>query len=234
MFRHTVRVLLVSFAVPAMATAAAAEDGATARYIMVEGSGEAQAVPDMARLSAGVVTRGHSAREAMAGNAEAMGRVMGALRAAGIADRQVRTDRLSVTPVYDHSRTRAEPRAPIAYQATNTVEVTVNDLGHIGSLIDALVNSGANQLQGVQFGIRDAGPLEDKARLAAVADARRKAALYAEAAGVTLGSVLRIEERGAQLPGPRMMAAARMVQDTAVAPGEQTIGVALAVRFAIQ
>jgi hypothetical protein len=114
------------------------------------------------------------------------------------------------------------------------VEVTVNDLGHIGPLIDALVNSGANQLQGVQFGIRDAGPLEDKARLAAVADARRKAALYAEAAGVTLGAVLRIEERGAQLPGPRMMTAARMVQDTAVAPGEQTINIGLAIRFAIE
>jgi uncharacterized protein YggE len=227
------RALLPILALPSLAAAQTAPSEAPSRYITVEGSGEVAAVPDMATLSAGVVTRAETAREAMARNAEAMGKVMGALKAAGIADRAIRTSRLSVSPVYDRNTRRGDQRVPVAYQAANVVEAEAGDLGHVGALIDALVGAGANQIHGIRFDIRETKPLEDSARVKAVADARAKAALYAQAAGVKLGPVQRIEERGVRAPVGRFLAA-EVARDTAVAPGEQTVTVSLSVRFAIR
>jgi uncharacterized protein YggE len=235
MFRRPAcALLLLPVLALALAAPAVAQDGDRGRVILVEGAGEVVTVPDMAILSAGVTTRANSAREAMAQNAEAMNRVMAALKAAGIADRAVRTSRLSVSPIYDRSRNSVpELRVPIAYQANNTVEVKAGDLDHVGALIDALVASGANQIQGIRFAISDPRPLEDKAREAAVADARAKAMLYAKAAGVKLGAVLSIEERSVRVPTPRLMAM-EVARDTAIAPGEQSVRIGLAVRFAIE
>ena len=235
MFRPHARAL---FLLPVLALALAgevvAQEPGADRFIAVEGAGEVVTVPDMAILSAGVTTRANSAREAMAQNAEAMNRVMTALKAAGIANRAVRTSRLSVSPIYDRSRnSQPELRTPIAYQANNTVEVKANDLDHVGALVDALVAAGANQIQGIRFAISEPRALEDKAREAAIADARAKAMLYAKAAGVKLGEVLAIEERNVRVPTPRMMAM-EVARDTAVAPGEQSVTIGLAVRFAIE
>lgn len=215
-----------------LAVPAAAQMPDTTRYIAVEGVGTVTAVPDMAELSAGVVTRAATAREAMAQNSRAMGKVLAAVRAAGIEDRAVRTSQLSVSPIYDRNGRTDAQRAPAAYQASNVVEVTVPEVGRVGALVDTLVEAGANELRGIRFVIRDLETLQDEARRKAVQDARRKAGLYADAAEVRVGDILRIEEQQVSEPSPRLMAA-RVAQDTTVMPGEQTVRAVLAVRFAI-
>jgi len=227
------RILALAATLVALAAPCFAQDPAPARYIAVEGAGSATAVPDTAELAAGVTSRAQSARAAMALNNAAMEKVLAAVRAAGIAERAVRTSRLTVSPVYDRNGRRNEPRAPVAYQASNEIDVTVTDIGHVGALIDALVAAGANQVRGIRFVVKDVESIADAARRAALADARRRAALYADAAGLGLGAILRIEERQMHVPVARMMASTA-AQDTPVMPGEQTVRAVVVVRFAIE
>lgn len=230
MIWRTAAVLLTLFALAAPASAEVLEE---VRYIAVEGTGEIAAVPDMAELSAGVVARADSARDALAQNGRAMEKVLAAIKAEGIADRAVRTSQFSVVPVYDRNDRRNDAREPVAYQASNVVDVTISDMEQVGALIDTLVSAGANQVRSIRFFIKDAEALQDKARREAVLDARRKAKLYATAADVRLGDVMRIEEQRVHVPVQRMMAA-EVASDAAVMPGEQMVRATLSVRFAIE
>lgn len=217
-------------------TASAQADDDPLRTLSVNGRGQVTAPPDMAVIQAGVQTRAESASEALRANSEAMARVLDELRAHDIAERDIQTVNFRVQPEYRHDRNTGEA-VMIGYQAGNDVRVRVRDLDRLGTLLDALVTAGSNQLQGISFAIDDTVALMDQARDRAVQDARRKAERYAAAAGVQVGRVLSISEAGAEIPRPLMrMAAAEMDMGSSVpiAGGEQELAVSVSVVFELE
>ena len=165
------------------------------RQITVMGSSQVDAVPDRATITAGVETQAPTAAGALEANSKAMAEVFAALEAAKVEKRDMQTSQLNLNPVYEPFREGAEaPPQVVAYQASNMVTVVVRDLASLGELIDALAGAGANRLYGIGFEVSEPRPSVDAARREAVADARAKAELYAEAAGVTLGPVVTIRE----------------------------------------
>lgn len=221
--------LLIALSTPAFAEEAPPPPHARPATITLSGEGSVFAEPDMATLSAGVVTQADTARAALDANNEALGKVLDAFRKAGIADRDLQTNGFSVQPrmVYpDQSKGDAKPPHIAGYEVRNNVSVKVRDLDKLGAVLDAAVTSGGNQIDGLSFGISKEDTLTDEARKKAVADARHKAELYAEAAGVKLGKVRRIVEGPvAQPPRPMMMRAMAAKADSSVpvARGEQEI-----------
>jgi len=221
--------LLIALSTPAFAQESPPPPHARPATITLSGEGSVFAEPDMATLSAGVVTQADTARAALDANNEAVGKVLDAFRKAGIADRDLQTNGFSVQPrmVYpDQSKGDAKPPHIAGYEVRNNVSVKVRDLDKLGAVLDAAVTSGGNQIDGLSFGISKEDTLTDEARKKAVADARHKAELYAEAAGVKLGKVRRIIEGPvAQPPRPMMMRAMAAKEDSSVpvARGEQEI-----------
>jgi uncharacterized protein YggE len=208
---------------PALTKAAWAEDAAAARRTMtLSGIGEISARPDIAYLDSGVVTEGATAAEALAANTKAMTDIFAGLEAMKIAKDDIRTSQFSVNPVYDQPPVRPDgtQQAPKirGYQVTNQVTVTVRQLDALGSILDKLVQVGSNRLDSIRFEIENPEPLLDKAREAAVADALRKAKLYARAAGVALGPILTISENGGNYPQPMYMKATMAMRDSAPVP----------------
>ena len=113
--------------------------------------------------------------------------------------------------------------------------VRVRNLGSLGEVLDAVVKDGANRLGGVRFDVLNPEPLLNAARRAAVADARAKAALFADAAGVSLGDLIRLEEQGTGLR-PQPMMEMRMMADSSgipVAGGEVSLQASLTLVYAI-
>ncbi len=217
----------------ALAAPALAQDAP--RQITVMGSSQADAVPDRATITAGVETQAPTAAGALAANSETMAAVFAALEAAAVEKRDMQTSQLNLSPVYEPFREGAEaPPQVVAYQASNMVTVRVRDLANLGKLIDALAGAGANRLYGIGFDVSEPGPSLDAARRKAVADARAKAELYAEAAGVTLGPVVTIRENvGLGAPEP-LRARAAMAEAVPVAAGSVTLTADVEVVFAIE
>lgn len=207
-----------------------------ARTIVVTGAGEATKAPDMAFLTLGVEADGATASEALRKNSAQMEATIKTLRDAGVDKKDIQTSSLSVGARYDYSREGQAPRL-IGYQATNTVSVKLRNLDKAGGVIDKAVASGSNRLDSISFGFADPKPLLNDARRAAVADARERAGLYAEAAGVALGEVLQISDSFTHSPGPiPVMARADFAKAEAVpvAAGEQTIGASVTIIYAIK
>jgi uncharacterized protein YggE len=201
--------------------------------ITVSGEATISVPPDLAQVAAGVTSDGKTAREASEANNVTMGKVLLALKAAGIDAKDIQTSRLSLLP--QSAVNRSTPNAIVGYRASNQVIVQLHDVTRVASTIDLLVGAGANDIGGINFMVSQASKLLDDAREQAVADARRKADIYAKAAGVTLGAPLSISEQGS--PGPmfrgKMMAAAPMAT-TPVAQGEETLSVTVSVSWAIK
>src|SRR5262245_50532171 len=189
----------------ALATTVSAAADQPSPSVTVTGSATASARPDTAEVTAGVVTQGATAAQALAQNNAVMEQVLKALAGLGVADRDIQTVTLSVMPQ------RAEPQAGrprltpiVGYEVTNEVHVRARNLTNLGRLLDAMVGQGANALGGIAFSIADPAPLLEQARARAVADARQKAQTYATAAGAKLGRVVSIRD---QTPvGPVMRA----------------------------
>ena len=203
--------------------------------ITVTGAGEVSAAPDMAHVSAGVVTESAHAADAVKATSAAMQKVIAALDAAGIEKKYVQTNRFDVSPVYAEGPARGSKPSIVGYRATNQVQVEVHGVDKVGTVLDALVGAGANELGGISFDIAEPAPLLDDARRKAIADARRKAELYAREAGVALGRVLDIDETGGG-GGPVPVAYGRMMADAVaapVAPGQLDLSASVTVRFAI-
>ena len=208
---------------------AATSDGT---LLSVSASGEANRVPDVATLSAGVVTQAADANEALRANAAQMNRLMEAVRQAGIAERDIRTSDLGVSPQY--RRADGEAREISGYEARNTVNLTLRDIGNLGSVIDALVAAGANQVHGPNFQIGEPDEAYDEARRAALEAARARAGLYADALGLRVRRIVSISEGGGGFHPMPMMAMARAAdsaESTPVSPGESTVSVNLDVVF---
>jgi len=225
---------LAAFAVPWLLVSAPAGAEAPPPSLTVAGSGSVQAAPDTGRLSAGVVTEARGAADAIQANSAAMQKVLDALDKAGVPRKQVQTTGFSLSPLYAERTKRVEVPEIIGYRAENSVLVSVSPVEKVGSVLDRLVAAGANQLGSVSFAVGEPTPLLDEARHKAIADARRKAEIYAAAAGAKLGRVLRIEESG-PTPVP-MVAMARMEAAAAVpiAPGQLELGVTVSVTWALE
>ena len=218
--------------------APAAADEDTPRRLVVNGTGEASARPDLAVISAGVVVQAETASAALADNTRAMNAVLEQLRGSGLPAEDVQTSQFSVTPLFDDRR--PDPQTPVpprivGYQVSNQVTARVRDLDRLGAILDALVTAGANSITGPWFEIADPEQLQGQARDAAVADAIARAGRYAAAAGVRLGEIISIEETGAFVPPPRpMMRAEAMAADVPIAPGETEVSASVTMTFAIE
>ena len=220
--------MAVSIAAPALAS-----DDLTPS-ITVTGTGQVSAAPDTAEIGVGVVTEAPRAADAVKSNSAAMQKVFAALDAAGIERKHVQTSRFDVSPVYaDGDPRRSHAPTITGYRATNQVQVEVPGVDKVGAVIDALVGAGANDLGRISFGLAEPAPLLDAARSKAIADARRKAELYARDAGVALGRVLRIDEGGQGGP-PMPIAYARMeAAASPIAAGQLDLSASVTVTLAI-
>jgi uncharacterized protein YggE len=206
---------------PAFAQAPAGGDAVfRATTLNLSAYGETRVRPDQATITLGVVTQGSSAAEAMRLNRERMTGTVAALKAQGLAERDIQTSSLDLQAQYAYEQGQA-PRLT-GYQASNQVSVTVRDLARLGAVVDAVVQAGANQVAGISFSLADPTAAEDAARRAAVKALAAKAALYAQATGYRIGRLVNLSENGGYTaPPPRPLAMARMAAEaTPVQPGE--------------
>ncbi|MGH6957260.1 MAG: SIMPL domain-containing protein [Caulobacteraceae bacterium] len=200
----------------------------------VSARGEAHVPPDMATIDLGVSAEAPDAASAMRQNAEAMAKVVAALRAGGIDARDIRTSSIGLTPQYAYAQ--GQPRRLTGYEADNRVAVKVNDLGRLGADIDAAVGAGATNVGEVSFGLKNPVSAENYARLAAVKALEDKASILAEASGYHIRRLVNLTETGAapSPPPPRpmmAMAMARAAPATPVEAGEMVVGVEVTGEF---
>ena len=218
----------------ALASAGAALADKVQRQITVTGEGRVETVPDMATITLGVTNQAAEAGDAMAATSDAVARILDRLETAGIAPRDMQTRRLTLNPIWaDRGRPGRERPGIAGFVASNTVFVRVRDLTELGAILDAVIADGANDFNGLEFGVQEPRPLADEARRRAVEDAMAKAQLLAGAAGVSLGPVLSMSEPGGR-PGPMRMEmdAVRSVS-VPVAAGEVSISAVVSMVFAI-
>ena len=213
--------LALLFLLPLLVAPAMAEPGG--RLITMTGEASASATPDLAILSAGMMTQARTAKEALESNNRIMTKALAALKEAGLAEKDITTSRLSVQPQIDYKT--ATPRV-FGYQASHRLTIRLRDMSRLGEAIDRLTEAGVNGIDAISFEVDNWSGRLDEARKEAIADARRKASLMAEAAGAKLGKVVQIALDGAERPQPRlesvMRAAPAMASPTPVAAGEQT------------
>ncbi|AXJ94874.1 MULTISPECIES: SIMPL domain-containing protein [unclassified Sphingomonas] len=211
---------------------------ASGAVLEVSAEGRTTRVPDLATIRAGVVSQAPSAAAALADNAQRMARVMAALKRAGVAARDIATSTVNLSPQYRYADN--QPPAITGYQATNTVSIRFRDVATSGTILDALVAQGANQIEGPTLSIDKPDAALDEARTDAVKRARAKAEIYAAAAGLRVARVVSISEAGQDAGGgepvrPMMMMRVRAdAAPTQIAPGEKDVTVTLSVRFLLQ
>lgn len=201
--------------------------------IVASGTGRISVVPDLAELRLGVAISHATVQGARAEAAERMTAILAAVEAAGVERRDVRTALLSVQPRYDYRDGQSPTLA--GYDLHNVVEVTVRDLAHLGDVVDGTLGAGATSMDGLTFRVADPAAAERAARTAAMTQARSRADVLAEAAGLTIIGVAEIVEGAAgQPPGP-LAKAERMlaVADTAtpVEGGSMEIAVGVTVTY---
>lgn len=200
----------------------------------VSAQGRTTRIPDIATIRAGVVAQAPTAAAALSDQADRMARVLQSLKRAGVADRDIATATVGLQPQYIYAD-KVPPRIT-GYQATNTVSVRFRDVKRAGAILDALVASGANQIDGPDLSIDQPDAAFDEARLDAMRRARERAELYAKAAGLRVVRILSITEGSAGEGGPRPpIAYARVAMaeaaPTQIAPGERDVTIAVNVRF---
>jgi uncharacterized protein len=200
--------------------------------LTVSAQGEAKRVPDIATLSTGVVTRAADSNAAMRANAEQMEKVVAAIKAAGIVDKDVQTSGISLNPIYQYGEN--QPPKITGYEAHNTVNVVVRDIAKLGKILDTLASVGANQINGPSFDVDKKDEALDEARRQAIEKAQARAEMYAKTLGMKVRRIVSINEGGSfgpPMPMMRGMAMKAEAADTSVSPGENTLSVNLDVVF---
>ena len=221
-----IRPALFAFALALAAAlpAAAQEDRAPfeATTLRLSAQGEAHATPDIAAITFGVEVEATTAAEALARNRAQMSASLAALKAQGLAAKDIQTSNLSLNAQYVFHD--GEPRKLTGYQATNGVTVIVRDLTRLGAVVDAVVAAGTNQVNGISFSLSDPQRAEDEARHAAVKALQAKAALYAEATGYHIARLVSLSDNAVQTgPMQEIVVTARRrlaAAPTPVEPGE--------------
>ena len=230
--------LALALALPALAQAQAvpAALSATSALLTVTAEGKTARVPDLAVFNAGVTSQGRTAGEALSANSADMNRVIGALKRAGIADKDIQTSQISLNPIYGQPVTQPngmviqEPRI-VGYQATNTVSIRSRDIKNFGKVLDALVAAGANQVSGPSFQLADPSSANDEARVSAIKTARARADLYARAGGMRVVRIVSISESGGYAPPMYARAMKADAESTPISAGEVEAAVSVVVQF---
>jgi hypothetical protein len=231
--KYSRKILAILAAAAALSSPAVAQDPAKVPgRISIVGEGKAAAAPDTAIFDAGVVVIAETAQAALEQNTKSITALLAALKAAGIAGRDLATSGFAVQPrfVYPQPEPGKQPEQPKldGYEVRNAVTAKVRDLSKLGAILDAAVQHGANQIGAISFDIQNKDSLLDEARQDAINDAKRKAEKAAQAAGLKLGRVLSLSET-VQHAVPRPMAGDGMSIRAAAAPlpieaGEQSLG----------
>jgi uncharacterized protein YggE len=201
---------------------------AAERLVTVTGEATVAVAPDMVVIRIGVTSQGKTAREASDANARQMTAVMAAIKDAGIAERDMKTSRLSLQPQYDPNRNA--PTRLLGFLVSNRLTLKIRDLAKLPGILDRAIGAGTNEMSGIEFAVSEQSKLLDQARGEAIADAHRKAELYARAAGAKVGPVMEIAEAGSA-PPLRPTGAARAAASIPFAPGEQTLRVVVTVTY---
>jgi len=227
--------------VAALPSAAAAQQSTINQTIAgtrldVSATGEVTRVPDVAIISAGVVSRSTTATGALQDTANRMSRVLAALKRAGIEDRDIQTSNVGLNPEYRYVEN--QPPQLVGYTASNTVTVRFRDIRNSGKILDALVAQGSNQINGPTLTVDKPESALDEARAKAIAIGRARAELYARSLGLRVVRVVSVNESGGSYPVPPpmpMYARADIAQaKTSIEPGEQKLQVNLAMTFELQ
>jgi len=211
----------------AMAQAAVTQSMFEATTLSLAAEGQVKITPDEAAITLGVQVSDPTAAEAMRDNAQRMAGVLAALKAAGVADKDVQTTNINLQAQYAYVQN--QPARLTGYQASNEVTITVENIGRLGPVIDAVTASGANQLNSISFGLKDPTAAENAARLAAVKAVQAKADLYAQATGFHVARLVNLSEGAPSTPiRPMAFAAVAHVPPappTPVSAGELTVTV---------
>jgi uncharacterized protein YggE len=207
------------------------------RRVIVIGEGSVSVAPDYAQLRSGVTTTAKTAKEATDANSKLMAAITAALLSAGIEQKDIQTARFSVQPVYVRQQNVAPKLS--GFNVSNQVNVTIRQIDKVGEVLDRLLTTGATDVGDVEFLHADPAKALDQAREAAMADARRKAELYAHASGLSLGGVTFItEDSGYGYTAPGQMAALRVSGGVAapvpIAAGEDTLRARITVGFELE
>ena len=201
----------------------------------ISATGEATRVPDVAIITAGVVTRAASATAALQQNAARMERVRTALKRSGIADRDIQTSNIGLNPEYRY--VQDQPPQLTGYTASNQLSVRFRDIAKSGDILDALVAEGANSINGPNLTIDKPDEALDEARTKALGIGRARAELYARSLGMRVVRLLSVSEGGGSYPVPPpmpMMMEARAQAGTKIDPGEQKLSVTLGMVFELR
>lgn len=231
---------------PHPAAAQPAPAGLEPSILSVTGRGEVQVEPDRAVVRLGAQAQADKATAAQAEVDEVVGGLLQALAQAGVPQKSVQTSTLVLTPVYRHDQERIragalepepsqdEPQI-VGYRATNTLQVTVDDLAKLGSILDAAIGAGVNQIEGISFHLRDDRRQREEALRLAVQEAETKALAMADAAGARLVGLARIEEGGIGIIGPMMEQARLAMADAGqVQPGLVTVEANVTIQYRIR
>jgi len=234
---------LAAWARPAQAQDVAISLAPGEVLMKVEAEGTHRTRPDVMTITAGVVTTGPTAREALAANNALAGRLVEAIRTQGVQPNDVQTSELSVVPQLEElsneaaDRAERENRQPriLGYVATNNLEVRLRDLAKGPDIIDAFFAAGANSVRGPRFSLAEPRPAERLARHAAVAAAREEAETYAEALNMRVVRVLRVSERGDfdWEGGESITVTGSRMRRTPIEPGELTTRITVWIDYAL-
>ena len=229
------------FAASLLAAPALADAQTTAQPILngtrleISVRGEVKRVPDVAVISTGVITQSVDAATVMRDNAARMARVLTALKRAGVADKDVTTSAVNLSPQYRYNNN--QPPVITGYQANNQVTVRFRDITRSGAILDALVKEGSNEINGPSLTIDKPEAAMDEARIAAISVGRARAEIYAGAAGMKIKRIVSISENEGMsvVPRPMMAMMAKSAEaDTVIMPGEQALGVTVTMVLELQ
>lgn len=214
---------------PSQPVAQQTESGS--RTVQVTGTGVVQVEPDSAVISLGVQTEASSAQAALSQNNTKMETLLETLKESNIPTKNIQTQTLSLGPRYE---TNNGNRTLVGYTASNIVEVRIDNLDSLGTLLDKSVSNGANTVENIRFEISDPQKVTDQARQTAFETALHKAEELANLSNASLGPIMEIQETSST-PGPIVQPAAPVVEAAAVpiSPGSQSVSVDLQITWTL-
>lgn len=222
------------FVAPTQAAAQQPQSTPDGRVIVI-GESSVSVPPDYARIMSGVTTRAETLKEAIDTNSKLMDAIIAALLNSGIAQKDVQTSQFSAQPVFAPQEPRAEPKLS-GFSVSNQVIVILRQIGRVGEILDHMVTAGATDIGNIAFLLSDPSKALDRAREAAVSDARRKAELYARASGIGLGRITWITEDLRYAPPnltEALLAPAARTASVPIVGGDDTLQVRITVGFEI-
>ena len=204
--------------------------------LTMNGVGSAQIAPDMAEITLGVITEAKDAAKAHRDNAAQAARVQAAVKALGVAERDIQTTRYDFSPIYDVKDNGRS--VTTGYTVTNAIVVKVRNLANVGKVIDAALANGANRVDSLEFSASDPSAAKDAALADAARDARSKADAVARALGVRIVRILNVYA-DAQSPAPRnfmpmMMAKEAYDAATPISAGELSFEASVNISYVIE